>query len=678
MVQGKELMAYPLPHLLLILLLLLPSSSFAQTNGNVTVGASLTATDEASSWPSPSGDFAFGFRQLENKELFLLSIWYDKIPERTIVWHANGDNPAPSGSKVQLTADHGLVLNDPRGEELWRSDSTGVVAFGFMNDTGNFELANENSEKIWESFSQLTDTLLPTQKMERGGVLSSRLSETNFSRGRFQLRLLSDGNLVLNVFNLLTNFAYEAYYSSATADPDPSNSGYQLIFNQSGSMYILKNNYGRFYLVEQVPEDCKKSCLHDCFCVVATLRDAACWKKRLPLSNGRVDSNLPGKAYIKIRRGNFPTQNSCLPIPEQRKNQDRRRNQDTFILVLSVLLGSSVLMNFILLGLACLGFFFIYPKKLTRESSDDVVKTNLRFFTYKELVETTNGFREELGRGSFGIVYKGEIGTGSRELVAVKKLDRLVQDTEKEFKTEVNVIGQTHHKNLVRLLGFCDEGPHRLLVYEFLSNGSLASFLFGNPKPSWKQRTQIAFGIARGLLYLHEECNTQIIHCDIKPQNILLDDYYNARISDFGLAKLLMMDQSQTHTSIRGTKGYVAPEWFRNLPITAKVDVYSFGVLLLEIICCRRSIYIGHGEGETEVLTFWAYDCYREGALDALVEYETEAIDDQRNLERFVMVAIWCIQEDPSLRPIMKKVIQMLEEVVEVPVPPCPSPFITC
>ena len=264
---------------------------------------------------------------------------------------------------------------------------------------------------------------------------------------------------------------------------------------------------------------------------------------------------------------------------------------------------------------------------------------------------------------------------GSSVLVAVKKLNRSVQDYEREFKTEVNVIGQTHHKNLVRLLGFCDEGLHRLLVYEFLSNGTLASFLFRDLKPSWNQRIQIAVGIARGLWYLHEECSNQIIHCDIKPQNILLDNYYNVRISDFGLAKLLRMNQSKTHTNIRGTKGYVAPEWFRNMPITPKVDVYSYGVILLEIICCRRSVDMENTEEEKAILTDWAYDCYREGALDALVEYNVEELDDKEKLERYVMVAIWCIQEDPSLRPTMRRVMQMLEGVVEVFVPPCPFLF---
>jgi len=213
-----------------------------------------------------------------------------------------------------------------------------------------------------------------------------------------------------------------------------------------------------------------------------------------------------------------------------------------------------------------------------------------------------------------------------------------------------------------------------MLVYEFLSNGTLATFLFGDFKPSWNQRTNIAFEVARGLFYLHEECSSQIIHCDIKPQNILLDEYYNARISDFGLAKLLLMNQSQTKTNIRGTKGYVAPDWFRISPITVKVDVYSFGVLLLEIICCQRAVDIEVG-GERGVLTDWAYDCYQEGRLDALVEDDAEALNDMKQLERFVMVAMWCLQEDPFLRPTMKKVMLMLEGIVQVSVPPSPCPF---
>ncbi|KAH7859623.1 hypothetical protein Vadar_003397 [Vaccinium darrowii] len=802
-------MSHPLHHLLFFFLLL-PFSTVAQTNGMVDFGSSITASVNASTpWLSPSQDFAFGFKRLEDNNLFLLSIWYYKIPDQTIVWYANKGIPVSTGSKVEITADKGLVLTDPRGQELWNSNpDLNQVAYGFMNDTGNFMLVGGGSVDVWQSFKDPTDTLLPTQIMEYGGVLFSRQTQKNFSRGRFQLRLLYDGNLVLNTRDLDTNFAYDAYYWSNTYDADNvTNRGYQVIFNETGYMYVLtgsnqrkvlapgivlpsgdyyhratldfdgvftqyyhpktengnwtvfwsepdnicvgivgkegrgacgynsictindnkrpdcscplgfslldqsdkygdckpnftqscedydKSSSGDLYdlsvlidtdwpmsdyeqLEHMSEERCRNSCLQDCFCAVAILRNYTCWKKKLPLSNGRNDSAVNGKAFMKFRKSNPPPQptDPCFSPPDIKKN-DR-----TLILVGSVLLSISLFVNVVLTGAFCLVFFLIYQKKILKNrDGPSAAETNLRCFTYEELAEAADGFKDELGRGSFGIVYEGVLQMGnSRNSVAVKKLDWLVQvkDREKEFRTEVNVIGQTHHKNLVRLVGFCNEGEHRMLVYEFMSNGMLASFLFGEMKPSWNQRSKIALGIARGLLYLHEECSIQIIHCDIKPQNILLDDYYNARISDFGLAKLLMINQSQTNTGIRGTRGYVAPEWFRSKPVTAKVDVYSFGVLLLEIITCRKHLgELETGQEDRAILTDWVYECFLKDRLDALVEDDSEALNDSRNVQRFLMVGIWCIQEDPSQRPTMRKVTQMLEGVVEVAVPPSPSQF---
>jgi serine/threonine protein kinase len=136
-----------------------------------------------------------------------------------------------------------------------------------------------------------------------------------------------------------------------------------------------------------------------------------------------------------------------------------------------------------------------------------------------------------------------------------------------------------------------------------------------------------------------------------------------------------MINQTHTKTNIRGTRGYVAPEWFRSKPITVKVDVYSFGVMLLEIISCRRSVGIETGENDREILTDWAYDCFHRGTLDALVDDDPEATSDMERLEKYVMIALWCIQEDPSLRPTMKKVMLMLEGIVQVAIPPCPCSF---
>ncbi|KAJ6963108.1 hypothetical protein NC652_001662 [Populus alba x Populus x berolinensis] len=350
---------------------------------------------------------------------------------------------------------------------------------------------------------------------------------------------------------------------------------------------------------------CEKSCLYDCSCAVAIFDGRICWKKRLPLSN--VVTFL-----ILFRR-------------RERK-----------------------------------------VKKVGSDSS--IYFSTLRSFTYEELEEATDGFMEELGRGSFGIVYKGFMRSSSGNAIAVKKLDKLAQEREREFRTEVSAIGKTHHKNLVRLFGYCDEGSHRLLIYEFMSNGTLANFLFTLPRPDWHQRVKIALGVARGLLYLHEECEFPIIHCDIKPQNILLDDSFSSRISDFGLAKLLLSNQTRTRTMIRGTRGYVAPEWFRNVPVTAKVDVYSFGVVLLEIICSRRSVVMDlEEEEERAILTDWAYDCYIGGRIYHLVDNDKVAMDDKERLKKWVEVSLWCIQEEPSKRPTMKMVLEMLEGFLDVP-----------
>nr|XP_048319171.1 G-type lectin S-receptor-like serine/threonine-protein kinase RLK1 [Ziziphus jujuba var. spinosa] len=347
-------------------------------------------------------------------------------------------------------------------------------------------------------------------------------------------------------------------------------------------------------------ESCKNACLHDCLCAAVIFDPGTmrCWEKRLPLSNGKFEFNAI--AYLKT--ANIPHKDQSIVV----------------FLPSSVLSGHSLLVNSVFMSARFVGFFLYLKRKVPKvevcpnESRLKVEvspnESRLQQFTYEELTEATNGFKVELGRGSSGIVYRGE--TRSTGLIAVKMLDRVFEDNNTIFKREVNIIGQTNHKNLVRLVGYCDEEQHRLLVYEFLEKGTLARSLLGEVKPSWTQRKKTAFGIARGLNYLHKECRKRIIHCDIKPENILLDENEDARISDFGLANLLSPNQINTKPKIRGTEGYVAPDWFRAGPVSVKVDVYSFGVVLLEIICCRRNKDL---ETDGKFFIEWVYDCCSKG-----------------------------------------------------------------
>ena len=205
------------------------------------------------------------------------------------------------------------------------------------------------------------------------------------------------------------------------------------------------------------------------------------------------------------------------------------------------------------------------------------------------------------------------------ETIAVKRLEGVEQGTE-EFLAEIKTIGRMHHHNLVRLVGFCAEKSHKLLVYEYLSNGSLDKWIFyTNPvfTLSWKTRRSIIIAIARGLSYLHEECKEKIAHLDIKPQNILLDDKFNSKLSDFGLSKMINRDQSKVMTRMRGTRGYLAPEWLGS-KITEKADIYSFGIVMIEIICGRENLDESEPEESIHLISL-LQEKARSGELSDLV-----------------------------------------------------------
>ncbi|KAG7619117.1 Protein kinase-like domain superfamily [Arabidopsis suecica] len=373
------------------------------------------------------------------------------------------------------------------------------------------------------------------------------------------------------------------------------------------------------------------------------------------------------------------TSEDVLYIREPKKG-DSKGNISKSIIILCSVVGSISVLGFTLLVPLILLKRSRKRKKTRKQDEDGFAVLNLKVFSFKELQSATNGFSDKVGHGGFGAVFKGTL-PGSSTFVAVKRLER-PGSGESEFRAEVCTIGNIQHVNLVRLRGFCSENLHRLLVYDYMPQGSLSSYLSRtSPKLlSWETRFRIALGTAKGIAYLHEGCRDCIIHCDIKPENILLDSDYNAKVSDFGLAKLLGRDFSRVLATMRGTWGYVAPEWISGLPITTKADVYSFGMTLLELIGGRRNVIVNSdtlGEKETEPEKWffppWAAREIIQGNVDSVVDSRLNGEYNTEEVTRMATVAIWCIQDNEEIRPAMGTVVKMLEGVVEVTVPPPPK-----
>ncbi|XP_054809597.1 protein NSP-INTERACTING KINASE 3-like isoform X2 [Prosopis cineraria] len=306
------------------------------------------------------------------------------------------------------------------------------------------------------------------------------------------------------------------------------------------------------------------------------------------------------------------------------------------------------------------------PDSLREQYDPEVRLGHLRRYSFKELRAATDHFSSKniLGRGGFGIVYKGRFNDGS--VVAVKRLkDYNAGGGEIQFQTEVETISLAVHRNLLRLCGFCSTENERLLVYPYMPNGSVASRLkdhiHGRPALDWVRRKKIALGTARGLVYLHEQCDPKIIHRDVKAANILLDEDFEAVVGDFGLAKLLDHRDSHVTTAVRGTVGHIAPEYLSTGQSSEKTDVFGFGILLLELITGHKALDFGRAANQKGVMLDWVKKLHQEGRLSQMVDKDLKGNFDAVELEEMVQVALLCTQFNPLHRPKMSEVLKMLE-----------------
>ncbi|EEC73369.1 hypothetical protein OsI_07602 [Oryza sativa Indica Group] len=286
------------------------------------------------------------------------------------------------------------------------------------------------------------------------------------------------------------------------------------------------------------------------------------------------------------------------------------------------------------------------------------------WYTLKELEAATEMFADEnvIGEGGYGIVYHGVLENGTQ--VAVKNLLNNRGQAEKEFKVEVEAIGRVRHKNLVRLLGYCAEGNQRMLVYEYVDNGNLEQWLHGEVGPvsplSWDSRVKIILGTAKGLMYLHEGLEPKVVHRDVKSSNILLDKHWNAKLSDFGLAKLLGSERSYVTTRVMGTFGYVAPEYAGTGMLNETSDVYSFGILIMEIISGRVPVDYNRPPGEVNLVD-WLKTMVSTRNSEGVVDPKMPQKPTSRALKKALLVALRCVDPDARKRPKIGHVIHMLE-----------------
>ncbi|GKV19294.1 hypothetical protein SLEP1_g29578 [Rubroshorea leprosula] len=309
----------------------------------------------------------------------------------------------------------------------------------------------------------------------------------------------------------------------------------------------------------------------------------------------------------------------------------------------------------------------------------DITTVESLQYDLNSIEAATNNFADSnrLGEGGFGVVYKGRFPNGQE--IAVKRLSRSSGQGAKEFKNEVVLVAKLQHRNLVRLLGFCVEGEEKILVYEFVPNKSLDYFLFNDDRQGlldWSRRYKIIGGVARGILYLHEDSRLRIIHRDLKASNVLLDSDMNPKISDFGMARIFGVDQTQGSTNrIVGTYGYMSPEYAMHGQFSVKSDVYSFGVLVLEILSGKKNSNFYQTEGTGDLMSY-AWKLWKDGRPLELLDPILGDSYARNEVIRCIQIGLLCVQEDPAERPTMATIVLMLNSYsVTVPLPNEPAFF---
>ncbi|XP_042398450.1 G-type lectin S-receptor-like serine/threonine-protein kinase SD2-5 [Zingiber officinale] len=647
-----------------------------------------------------------------------------------VVWSANRDRLVQSNSLLDFHADGDLILRDADGSTVWSTNTSGRGVVGVnITQSGNLVLFDKRNTIVWQSFEHPTDTWVLGQTLKERQSLISNTSTVNWTRGLYRLTLLSDGVYAYvgftdpQVYHKLyldkVNGSIYAMYTNGTLDFFAINSTdhvrlrtVNLPFASSIQFMRLESD-GHLRIYERTAVGWKS--------IYDVMSDKRWYPSRpSPCNNptvcgeygicdyGMCSCPLPADGYLKplndrkLYQGcSLVTPLSCQSIQNHRLVVvpnvsyfiDPDNTEPTIKGIDENNCTQACLENCSCKAVLFAKYYDNYCYLLSQiftmavnegDSSTVYIKVQVNKeaqmkvsvggllaiiagglptrFSFEELKQATEQFTKKLGQGGFGSVYEGQIGD---QRVAVKLLDGVGQG-KKEFLAEVETIGSIHHINLVRLIGFCVEKSNRLLVYEYMSNGSLDKWIFNKSQDNsldWPTRRRIFADTARGLCYLHEDCRYRIAHLDIKPHNILLNDKFEAKISDFGLAKLIDRDQSQVMTRLRGTPGYLAPEWLTSI-ITEKVDIYSFGVVVLETIFGRRNLDYSQPEENFHLLQL-IQDKIKSGGLTEMINQSHLELNFE-DVILMIHLAGCCIQSESNRRPSMSTVVKILEGAATV------------
>ncbi|XP_058188689.1 G-type lectin S-receptor-like serine/threonine-protein kinase RKS1 isoform X4 [Rhododendron vialii] len=745
--------------------------------------------------------FALGFFSPGNSSRRYVGIWYNKIPEQTVIWVANRDSGINGTSGVlSLNRDGNLVIYDnTRNRIVWQTNVSAVSYSARLLDSGNLVLFQGDSGSggvVWQNFDYPTNNLLPNMKLgldRRTGLerfLTSWKSRDDPGTGEYSLRfepnelpqwILFKGSTriwripasawlkppkIAKAEIMASSFFYgtqvinnrDEVYTSYTLGNASNRS--TVFVDELGSLKLV-TWVGRWVEFFSVPRDqcaaygrcgaygyCDFNIGQDfeCTCLPGYeprsaeewyMRDASsgCIKKPEELS---MCGN--GEGFVKVANAQIPDTSrarllmslsmheckdeclrncSCLAYASEAEGGERancitwyenlmdvkrymRRfpdgGLDLYVRVdavelaqsmksrrlkkktVAIVVTSVVLTSVLFIILVC----WLVMKKRRRgidiQDSTNEENVELPIFDMVTLAGATNNFSDtnKIGQGGFGSVYKRHLSTGKD--IAVKRLSRDSKQGLKEFKNEVILIAKLQHRNLVRLVGCCILGEERMLVYEYMPNGSLDSFIFDITQSkllTWSRRLDIIIGIARGILYLHQDSRLRVIHRDLKASNVLLDSEMNPKISDFGLARAFGGDQSSAETKrVVGTYGYMAPEYAIDGLFSTKSDIFSFGVIVLEIMSGKRNRKFHHADHDLNLLGH-AWKLWIDEKAFELIDPVMGGSFSMSKALRCIQIGLLCVQKCPKDRPTMASVVLMLvSDTVALSMPKQPGFYI--